>query len=228
MVCTDFGRAPACASIRQLATSLPSTCTVQRAAVAGAAAFLGPGEAQAPRAARRARSDVGLDEHLDSLAVDRATQDLLRHGDLPPDQASRARARRGERAAGEDADAGDGGTRRSRADRSMGLAADSASVAARSMRSGVSGWPLERLLGRGERAPGVGATDASAMRALAQRAVGQRELGRHPDHGDVELAPRRVRQVRCRRFAAPAGHDQLEQAARSGPSTGACGRPVKK
>ena len=56
------------------------------AAVAGAAAFLGSGQAQV-LAQRIEQRHVGLDEHLDGLAVDGAAQDCLATGDLLPDQA---------------------------------------------------------------------------------------------------------------------------------------------
>src|SRR6185295_14142546 len=109
------------------------------AAVAGAAAFLGAGEAHV-LAQGVEEGHVGLDEHLDRLAVHGAAQDLSGHWSLPPDQAfARSRAVVSVRRV----------RTRTRCLRNsteprwslMGLAASMARPAARSMASGVTAWP---------------------------------------------------------------------------------------
>src|SRR5499427_3573758 len=62
------------------------------AAVAGAAALLGPSEAEVLSKCVEQRL-VGLHEHLDGLAVDRGAQDLFRHVAVPPNGIRRPRGR---------------------------------------------------------------------------------------------------------------------------------------
>ena len=161
------------------------------AAVAGAAAFLGAGEAQVLAQGIEQR-DVGLDEHLDGLAVDGAAQDLLGHGAVPPDQAFARCERGGERATGQDADQVpaelDGAA----------LVADGpapprspARPRARSA-SGVTGWPSSARSAAVART-GVGRDRGERDARLRAAAVGQRELG-----GDA-------RRRRCRARAAACG-----------------------
>src|SRR5262244_113719 len=62
------------------------------AAVPGAAALFGPGQAEVlPK--RVEQRLVGLHEHLDGLAVDRGAQDLFRHVAVPPNGIRRPRGR---------------------------------------------------------------------------------------------------------------------------------------
>ncbi len=92
------------ASIRQLATGLPSRCTVQAPQSPVPQPSLGPVR---PSSSRSASSSVvvGLDEHLDRLVVDRALQESVspRVGSSR-DQCARPRQGGGQGAAGQDAD----------------------------------------------------------------------------------------------------------------------------
>ena len=101
--CGPSGRGPACASIRQLATSLPSTWTVQAPQSPVPQPSLGP---VSPRSSRSASSsvDVRLDEHLDGLAVDGAAAGAVWPRGSASGSGARALERGGERATGEDAD----------------------------------------------------------------------------------------------------------------------------
>ena len=78
------------ASIRQLATGLPSRWTVQAPQSPVPQPSFGPGEPQV-LAQGVEQGVVGLDEHLDGLVVHGAAQELFGHGD--PSSGSGARAR---------------------------------------------------------------------------------------------------------------------------------------
>src|SRR5499425_2537 len=164
-----------------------------RAAVPGAAAFLGPGQAEV-LAKRVEQGLVGLHEHLDSLAVDRGAQDLFRHVAVPP-QGSGARAgeRRGERATGENADEVPPEIRGA-ALIADGLGALHGEIGGPVDQLGREGLALEGGLGGGGADRG-GGDRGQRDTGLGADAVGQGHLRCHPHDRDVELASRRVTEV---------------------------------
>ena len=93
---------------------------------------------------------------------------------------------------------------------SMGLAASIASSAARSIASGVTAWPSSDRSAAVART-GVGATDGERDARLGATPSAMRELRGDADHGDVELASRRVAQVLAAAAGARRGHDELDQ-----------------
>src|SRR5262245_47745089 len=180
-----------------------------RAAVPGAAAFLGPGQAEV-LAKRVEQGLVGLHEHLNSLAVDRGAQDLFRHVAVPPKgSGARAGERRGERATGEDADEVPPEIRGA-ALIADGLGALHGEIGGPVDQLGREGLALEGGLGgggadrgggdRGQRDPGLGA-----------HAVGQGHLRGYPHHRNVELASRRVTEVASSAARAGRRRDDLHE-----------------
>ena len=193
------------ASTRQLATGLPSRCTVHAPQSPVPQPSLGPVR---PSTSRTASSSVSYGWTSTSAGSPLIVQfsSMLGHGQWSPlSAAARSRARARWSACGESARARGGGeTRPSRADRRSDCAACDRELGGSLDRLRASPASPSSACSAAVARSGTGATAARAMRALAHTPFAHGQLRGHADDGDVELAAGRVAHVGAA-AAAPVG-----------------------
>src|SRR5882724_8223765 len=193
--------------MRQLATSLPSTCTEHAPQSPVPQPSLGPVR---PSSSRSASSRVWYGGTSTSTSSSLTVQRRICFATRSPSgSGARPLARRGERAAGEDAD-------------EVTAVLGGAALIADGARGGhrQRGGRLDALGGEGLAFQRVLRLDGPHRRGRHRRerdaglgadAVGERELRGHPHHRDIQLAPWCMAQVVTTATRRRLGDDQLQQ-----------------